>query len=55
MAKQQASNKACSTVGTVKPKRNMFAELMEGMEALKAQRLGKRRLPTHVLERPTSR
>ena len=32
------------------PKRNMFAELMEGIAALKAQRLGLRTLRTHIAE-----
>jgi len=32
-------------------KRNLFAELTEGFDALKAHREGKRTLPTHAIER----
>ncbi|HKN78647.1 MAG TPA: transcriptional regulator [Lysobacter sp.] len=31
-------------------KRSMFGELMEGVQALKSQRLGRRTLRTHVVE-----
>jgi len=48
MAKKPASVKAFAIDTKVKPKRDMFSELMEGMEALKAQRLGQRMLPSHV-------
>lgn len=51
MAKKSPSKTARKKIArSVKPKRNLFAELMEGMEALKAQRLGKRTLRTHVVE-----
>jgi putative transcriptional regulator len=32
-------------------KRNLFAELIEGFDALKAEREGKRTLRTHAVER----
>ena len=35
-------------------KRNMFAELMEGLQALEDQRLGKRTLRTHDVDRHSS-
>ena len=50
MAKKSSPQTARKSAKAAKPRRNLYAELMEGMEALKAERLGKCTLRTHVAE-----
>ena len=50
MAKKSPAKPARKATKAAKPARNLYAELMEGMDALKRQRLGKCTLRTHVVE-----
>ena len=48
MAKKSVPRKAAKRIG--KPKRSMYAEMMEGLDALKSERLGKLTLRSHAVE-----